>query len=106
LQNAGVPAKDFDRVVEEAIGEGKDVTLFEFNSEAEFRVKVSDWITRVKQSADGVGGDDDFYDYYPENFTVMQEINERFGGFDELIEEAKNYAIAVRYTDEPDALRI
>lgn len=60
------------------------------------REAVGSFIVRVMQRAWAVSGDDDYYDYYPDHFTVLDQIVPHLDLQEEL-DEARMFALAVRY---------
>lgn len=72
----------------------------ESNAEADLTAtQFKQWLRQVAQEAWGVGGDDSFYDYYPDNFYVAHQIAKQFkSNLRSHVEWAEDFAIAVRYS--------
>lgn len=68
---------------------------------------ISKWINLVMDHAVVVSGDDEYFDYYPENFDIMDHILAQFPNphLAAQVEEARQFAYDVRYYDlEPSII--
>lgn len=67
---------------------------------------VSGWLWNVGQQAVYVSGDDDYYDYYPDNFYVADQIVEAIGleWLKDHLVRVRELAVNLRYNEEPETI--
>ena len=104
LWGEGVDNSDFDPFLKQ-VGTGEDggdeflTKLVLEGDYAELREVVAKWLRRVAQQAWSVGGDDTYYDYYPDKFYMAGQMVDELGLTAEM-RFTEDFAIAVRYDVE------
>jgi len=68
-----------------------------FKSKEKFIRDFTKWTRKVAQDVWVVGGDDDYYDYYPGNFDLARSIAEEVPEVGEAVRFMEDFAIAVMY---------
>jgi hypothetical protein len=65
------------------------------------RAHVANWLKEVAEDAVGVGGDDSYFDYYPDNFYVAGQLCDVLDLREEL-KAATMRAVELRYHDDTE----
>lgn len=65
-----------------------DLYILRIDDRPAFENYFKGWLDRVVEAADSVGGDDSYFDYYPDNFTVADQVAAALG-LEEAVTAAK-----------------
>lgn len=92
----------FDNTVGET-REGIDVNLWYAWDEATATPKFEEWLRKVVDEAGSVGGDDSYFDYYPDQFYIADQVGEALGRQD-LVQAAKEAVYAQGLYHDEDVI--
>lgn len=71
------------------------------DSEQRFRNQFLGWLELITVEAEEVGGDDSFYDYYPDKWEVARQIASALG-MEEEYNRKREVVVNGPYKEEPD----